>query len=357
MENEKEFMNAIKDALSHLRIKVELFDFAGNILYPKERVGEVFSDFAHLDWSKDHQIWKDKIYYPVAVRNIAAISLPASQPEVNEMATLLSLLLEQLGQIGTAIHPMNKEESIRRIFVENLHGVEIEALSNRLHLSIDEPRCVLYFYANGLIAPTTQALSELFPPSSTDIIVELSPNTLVLLKSMTNTTVSELTELATAVVETVLEESGTQLYVGIGEVKPRLTLINASYREAVSALSIGQLMRGGRNVYAYANLLLERFMSDIPPEIAEKYYEEVFSAVNGKLFNEEMVRTIDAFFSCGLNLSEAARNLYIHRNTLVYRLEKVLRETGLDLRSFDDAVTYKLMRMLGNVTLKNKKEK
>ncbi len=120
----------------------------------------------------------------------------------------------------------------------------------------------------------------------------------------------------------------------------------------MSALSIGQLMRGDSHVYAYSSLLLERFISDIPQDIAEKYYEKVFSAVNGKLFNEEMIRTIDAFFACGLNLSEAARNLYIHRNTLVYRLEKVLRETGLDLRSFDDAVTYKLMRMLGTVTQK-----
>ena len=233
-----------------------------------------------------------------------------------------------------------------------MNGEEIEALCSRFHIAADEPHCVLYFTSEGLIAPAAQALNELFPSSSSDLVVVLSPNSLLLVKSMLSTAVSELPELAAAVADTVLQESGTEIYVGIGDVKQRMNAVNTSYHEAMSALSIGQLMRGGSHIYSYARLLMERFIAEVPQDITEKYYEKVFSAVNGKLFNEEMVRTIDAFFACGLNLSEAARNLYIHRNTLVYRLEKVLRETGLDLRSFDDAVTYKLMRMLGTVTQK-----
>ena len=75
----------------------------------------------------------------------------------------------------------------------------------------------------------------------------------------------------------------------------------------------------------------------------------LFNKKNARIFNEEMVQTIDKLFECHLNVSEAARQLYIHRNTLVYRLDKVQRVTGLDLRAFDDAITFKMLRMLGRV--------
>ena len=86
-----------------------------------------------------------------------------------------------------------------------------------------------------------------------------------------------------------------------------------------------------------------------PPETARRYYEMLFNKKNARVFNEEMVQTIDKFFDCHLNVSEAARQLYIHRNTLVYRLDKVQKATGLDLRAFDDAITFKMLRMLGHV--------
>ena len=90
-------------------------------------------------------------------------------------------------------------------------------------------------------------------------------------------------------------------------------------------------------------------MCEIPPDLARRYYEVLFNKKNARIFNDEMVQTIDKFFECHLNVSEAARQLYIHRNTLVYRLDKVQRATGLDLRAFDDAITFKMLRMLGRV--------
>ena len=90
-------------------------------------------------------------------------------------------------------------------------------------------------------------------------------------------------------------------------------------------------------------MLLPRFLSELSPETAEHYHKLLFNESTSRLFNDEMLKTIQVFFQKDLNLSDTARQLYIHRNTLVYRLDKVLRETGLDLRRFDDAVTFRML--------------
>ena len=116
---------------------------------------------------------------------------------------------------------------------------------------------------------------------------------------------------------------------------------------ARSAINIGRIYHSGRTVFAYRNLLLERFLNDVPVDMCASYNTMIFNRKTARLFNDEMVHTIEAFFDNSLNLSETARKLYIHRNTLVYRLEKVQRAIGLDLRNFDDAVTFKMMMLLG----------
>ena len=182
-----------------------------------------------------------------------------------------------------------------------------------------------------------------------DLIVRIGRNSTVLLRAMESTQYDELNELVMAVMETVGEETGAKLLAGIGEIQMSLGSMNRSLHEARRALEIGRAFRPGGKVYSYRSLLIERFMCEIPPETARRYYEMLFNKKNARVFNEEMVQTIDKFFDCHLNVSEAARQLYIHRNTLVYRLDKVQKATGLDLRAFDDAITFKMLRMLGHV--------
>ena len=105
-------------------------------------------------------------------------------------------------------------------------------------------------------------------------------------------------------------------------------------------------------------MLFERFLADLEPEKAEHYYSLLFNPSTVRLFSEEMLETIDMFFRKDLNLSDTSRQLYIHRNTLVYRLDKVQRQVGLDLRKFEDAMTFKMlleMRKCGNNKAKGKK--
>jgi carbohydrate diacid regulator len=99
-------------------------------------------------------------------------------------------------------------------------------------------------------------------------------------------------------------------------------------------------------VFVYRNLLLERFLSDVSPELGANYNARIFNRKTARLFNDEMIHTIETFFDNSLNLSETARKLYIHRNTLVYRLEKIRKLTGLDLREFEHAITFKVALMV-----------
>ena len=149
--------------------------------------------------------------------------------------------------------------------------------------------------------------------------------------------------VAAALQETVQEETGLPLTVGIGDIAQNAGELHQSYRQARRAIEIGRIYREDETIHVYSSLLLERFLADIPPETAAHYHSLLFNRRTSRLFSEEILYTVEMFFRKDLNLSDTARQLYIHRNTLVYRLDKVQRQIGLNLRSFDDAVTFKML--------------
>jgi carbohydrate diacid regulator len=177
--------------------------------------------------------------------------------------------------------------------------------------------------------------------------VEMNRHNVVLIKDMNGIDgIEELYQFALAVEETLTQEGIRQVTIGIGEIKPTLATLAESYLEAKRAMEVGSIFLKARTIHVFRFLLLERFLMDIPREEGMHYHTLLFNRKTAKLFNEEMLQTIEMFFRKDLNLSDTARQLYIHRNTLVYRLDKVQRQTGLDLRKFDDAVTFKILHEL-----------
>ena len=167
---------------------------------------------------------------------------------------------------------------------------------------------------------------------------------MVLLKDLEGfDTSDDVLQFGQALWETTVSDAATRLEVGISPAFTSLTDLPARYRQSLEAIEVGARFRKDEGVYAWERLFLERFLLEASPEVCRRYYEQVFSRENDALFNDEMMYTIDMFFNKDLNLSETARQLYIHRNTLVYRLDKVQKETGINLRSFKDAVGFKLL--------------
>lgn len=153
----------------------------------------------------------------------------------------------------------------------------------------------------------------------------------------------DLMEYTMALLDTLQNELGLEASIGLGGEVAGLEGLHLSYKEARKAIHIGKLFHPKQRIFAYHDLVLERFMMDCSPEEAKPYVELLFNRKTARLFTDEMLETVQVFLKRDLNLTDAARDLYIHRNTLVYRLDKIQKGCGLDLRHFRDAMLFKLL--------------
>jgi len=274
------------------------------------------------------------------------VCLHGDSEEIKKCAVLCAELINLI--LREDMTHTSCEQSLRLMLRGEIESGEFEALAVEHNIPIEKKRCVLYFYFVDIEAEAAMQMLSNGLIQDGDLVAEVGRHSLAMLKGVDEeVNFEELEEYARAIEMSFLTESGTVVYVGISNPREDLVSIPEAYEEARSAINVGRVYHSNRNVFIYRNLLLERFLSDVPAEMCTGYNAMIFNRKTARLFNDEMVHTIETFFDNSLNLSETARKLYIHRNTLVYRLEKVQRAIGLDLRNFDDAVTFKMMMLLG----------
>ena len=153
-------------------------------------------------------------------------------------------------------------------------------------------------------------------------------------------------EEALAIVDALQTEAMTDVYVAHGSIVTELKDVSKSYKEAGIALDIGRIFFKGKRVLSYGELGIGRLIHQLPISLCEMYLQEVFKGNAMEQFDEETLVTVNAFFENNLNISETARQMYLHRNTLGYRLDKIMKTTGLDVKKFDDALTFKIALMV-----------
>ena len=257
-------------------------------------------------------------------------------------AELVNMLMrEDLGQTS-------REQSLRLMLRGDVDSAEFESLAAEHDIPMQLNRCVLYFHFQDMEVEGAMQMMQDAMDDERDLITEVGHHAVAMLKAVSeDADYSELEEYANAFASSLLTETGATVYIGISEPRDDLTQIPEAFAEARSAINVGRIYHVNKQVFVYRNLLLERFLSEVSPQLGADYNALIFNRKTARLFNDEMVHTIESFFDNSLNLSETARKLYIHRNTLVYRLEKVQHAIGLDLRNFDDAVTFKMMMLLG----------
>ena len=279
------------------------------------------------------------------------LSADASYAAASDVLQLSCELIGTLTNV-TDNHTENSFDVYRRALRGELSGSELEALSHEHQLPNDLRRCVLVFH----IVQTDNEraydlLREITPMQEKDVLVDMDRHSVVLIKDMSDADdLDELTQFAQALQETLMGETAHQMTIGIGRSRHTMDELRECYSEARRAIEVGRTFKPEESIYVYSRLILERFLMELPQDISAYYHSLLFNRKNQRLFNEEMLYTIDMFFKKDLNLSDTARQLYIHRNTLVYRLDKVQKQTGLDLRSFEDAVTFKILMELKNVS-------
>ncbi len=281
------------------------------------------------------------------------LCLPGDSSDVCSCAILASELVSSMTRVE--LPNADREQTFRSILRGEVEGAEMETMALEHDIALEQDRCVVMLHLQNVDAESAlNILSAITGDNNDDAVVEMDRHTLVLIKKLDEQgDYDDIDQLGQAIENTFMSEANHQVYIGIGEMKPTLGLLNESMREARRAIDVGRIYRKEEYVFIYRKMLIERFLADVPREMGQRYNSLLFNRKTARLFNDEMIHTIEKFFENSLNLSETARQLYIHRNTLIYRLDKVQRIIGLDLRAFDDAVTFKMMMLLG----KNANEK
>ena len=157
-----------------------------------------------------------------------------------------------------------------------------------------------------------------------------------------------LEQTANMIVDMMNSEAMMKVRVSYGTVVRELREVSKSYKEAMMAMDVGRIFYAEKNVIAYSTLGIGRLIYQLPVNLCRIFIEEIFGGNQVYDIDDETLTTINKFFENNLNVSETSRQLFIHRNTLVYRIEKLQKATGLDIRTFEDAMTFKIAMMVVN---------
>ena len=336
----KHLHEQIEQILARLALPVDLINVDDAAL-PASAAGQLVDGVAVASGGR--------MYLAVSGTNLV-LACAADQPGARDVLLLAGELVSTLAETKDS-HTENRFDVYRRALRGELTGSELEALCHEHQLPDDLRRCVMVFH----IVQTDNEraydlLRDIIPMQEKDVLVDMDRHSVVLLKDVSeDDSVEELMQFAQALQETLMGETAHQMTVGIGRSRHMMDELRESYAEARRAIEVGRSFKPEESIFIYNRLILERFLMELPQDISAYYHSLLFNRKNQRLFNEEMLYTIDMFFKKDLNLSDTARQLYIHRNTLVYRLDKVQKQTGLDLRSFEDAVTFKILMELKKV--------
>ncbi len=242
----------------------------------------------------------------------------------------------------------DKNNFMQNIIFDNLLPFDLHQKARELHVDIDMPRAVFYIKVlesveNGIF----DVLRNMFPDKEKDFVINIDANNIVLIKELKEIETSEkLEETAQAIVDTISAETMLTVSVGLSTVALNIDQINNAYKEAQVALEVGKVFDEEKYILNYDSLGIGRLIYQLPIKLCELFLQEVFKKGDISTLDEETILTINKFFENDLNVSETSRQLFVHRNTLVYRLEKIYKLTGLDLRKFDQAIVFKVAMMV-----------
>ena len=237
---------------------------------------------------------------------------------------------------------------IKNIILDNILSGDIYMKANELRMPLDVPHIV--YLIRQVDQPDNAAVdvvANMFPDKSRDFVVSISESELALISEVSgNYETRDFVKTAEKIRDTLNAEILSKTEIGIGTVAPTLKDLAVSYKEAQSAINIGKMFDTERDVMSYESLGIGRLIYQLPTTVCEMFLSEVFedSSIDG--LDSETLMTIQKFFENNLNVSETSRNLFVHRNTLVYRLEKIKKIPGLDLREFDHAIIFKVALMV-----------
>ena len=242
----------------------------------------------------------------------------------------------------------DKDNFIKNLLLDNLLLVDIYSRAKKLNIDNDVRR-IVFLIETDIESEfnIVEIIRNIFPAKTKDFVTAVDEQRLILVKELKEKESSEDVEvIAKDISDTLSAETLGNAKIAIGTVVSDLKHVSASYKEAKMALEVGKIFEADKAIVSYERLGAGRLIYQLPIPLCKMFIKEILHGLQIEQFEEETLTTVNKFFENNLNVSETSRQLYIHRNTLVYRLDKLQKITGLDLRNFDDAIIFKITLMV-----------
>ena len=262
------------------------------------------------------------------------------------LADILSISLSTIKNLYDEKY--DKNSFIKNIILDNILPSDIYIKGKELRFNTEEVRVVflIKFLSRTEVLPFNM-VQQIFPDKNKDYVISISEQDIVVVKEVKGgTDIREIEKLARSIADTLGTEFYAKVAIGIGTAVDNIKDLARSYKEAQTAIEVGKVFDTEKTVISYENLGIGRLIYQLPTTLCEMFLQEVFKYGSLESLDHETLMTIQCFFENNLNVSETSRKLFVHRNTLVYRLEKIRKLTGLDLREFDNAITLKVALMV-----------
>ena len=332
------------------RVDMSVYDVDGKLLattFPEAVQYEEFvSGFADSD--ADNQESRGCQLFKVNDENRAEYILLV-RGNGNDVYMVGKMAVFQLQNLIVAYKErFDKDNFIKNLLLDNLLLVDIYNRAKKLHIDQNARRLVFIVETkhekDGVALETIRTL---FVAKSKDFITAVDEKNIIIVKELAaNESYSDMDKVAKTVLDMLNTEAMSSARISYGTIVNDIKEVSKSYKEAKMALDVGKIFYSEKVIVPYNNLGIGRLIYQLPLPLCKMFIKEIFDGKSPDEFDEETLSTINKFFENSLNVSETSRQLYIHRNTLVYRLDKLQKSTGLDLRKFEDAITFKIALMV-----------
>ncbi len=261
-------------------------------------------------------------------------------------ATILAVALNGVKQYHDEKY--DRTNFMKNVLLDNILPGDIYLKSRELKFDANISKvCLLIKVSPQEDISAYEIIQRLFPEKDKDFVININDNDIALVKDIKEgITQKDIENLAASIIDTLSGEFYIKSVVGIGTVVTAVKDLAKSFKEAQVAIEVGKVFDSDKNIITYTNLGIARLIYQLPTTLCDMFLKEVFRDGAIEVLDQETLLTILKFFENNLNVSETARKLFVHRNTLVYRLEKIKKLTGLDLREFEDAIVFKVALMV-----------
>lgn len=284
-----------------------------------------------------------KIYDEYNVEYVLSVS--GIDEEAYKLGKIVSFQIK--GLLIAYKERFDKDNFIKNLLLDNLLLVDIYTRAKKLHIKNNAHRIVILIEAaEKKDSAIGNILRNIFPDKTKDFVTAVDERSVILVKELMSNSMEEAEQYAKIIYDTLSSEAMSTVYIAVGTIVNDLKDVSNSYKEASMALEVGKIFNCEGHISYYSKLGIGRIVYQLPLSLCKMFIDEVLKGKKVSSFDEETLMTVNKFFENSLNVSETSRRLYIHRNTLVYRLDKLLKTTGLDLRKFDDAIIFKITIMV-----------